>query len=92
MIDRRIILKRAINAPVSEVWRAWTTEDGCKTFFAPDCRVKLIHDGWGEGGEWETAFTYFENARSGVVLPGLTYRFNNSSVDWSTPNAFREKT
>ncbi len=28
-----------VSAPVSEVWTAWTTEAGARTFFAPDCRI-----------------------------------------------------
>jgi len=30
-----------ITAPVSEVYTAWTTREGIKTFFAPDANVRL---------------------------------------------------
>ena len=30
-----IIVTRTINAPVADVWRAWTTPDGIESFFAP---------------------------------------------------------
>jgi uncharacterized protein YndB with AHSA1/START domain len=34
-----------VNAPIEKVWDAWTTPDGIKTFFAPDCKVDLRVDG-----------------------------------------------
>ncbi len=34
-----------IEAGVDEVWKAWTTEEGIKTFFAPGCHVDLRVDG-----------------------------------------------
>lgn len=131
-----------VDAPVSDVWKAWTTEQGVKSFFAHDCnidlrvdgpyemiflpdgepgqrggegvrflaiqpekmlsftwnapphlaevrkqwthvvirfceieggrtRVTLRHDGWGDGGEWDEAFAYFERAWLEIVLPNL---------------------
>jgi uncharacterized protein YndB with AHSA1/START domain len=30
-----IIVTRVVNAPVAEVWKAWTTTDGIESFFAP---------------------------------------------------------
>ena len=30
-----IMVTRVINAPVADVWKAWTTTEGIKTFFAP---------------------------------------------------------
>ncbi len=131
-----------VDAPVSDVWKAWTTEQGIKSFFAHDCNIDLRvggpyemtflpdgepgqrggegvrflaiqpekmlsftwnapphlaevrkqwthvvvrfreiedgrakltlrHDGWGEGGEWDEAFAYFERAWLEIVLPNL---------------------
>ena len=40
-----------IQAPVDVVWRAWTTETGCRRFFAPQCRVELEI-----GGAYEMLF------------------------------------
>lgn len=34
-----------VNANIKNVWNAWTTEEGIKTFFAPDCHVDLKVDG-----------------------------------------------
>ncbi|MFH1688753.1 MAG: SRPBCC domain-containing protein [Candidatus Eisenbacteria bacterium] len=136
-----------VDAPVAEVWAAWTTRQGIKSFFAPDCnielrvdgpfemfflldgepgrrggegvrflaiqpekmlsftwnapphlpeargqwthvvlrfgeagggrtRLTLAHDGWGEGGEWDEAFAYFESAWLEIVLPNLVKRFS----------------
>lgn len=40
-IDKEVV----VNAGVSDVWKAWTTRDGLKTFFAPDANVELRVDG-----------------------------------------------
>jgi hypothetical protein len=48
-------------------------------------RVVLRHDGWGEGGEWDDAYMYFEKAWKRVVLPRLMYRFSVGPVDWENP-------
>lgn len=45
-------------------------------------QVSLRHDGWGEGGEWDRAFEYFERAWKQVVLPRLRYRFEHGPIDW----------
>jgi uncharacterized protein YndB with AHSA1/START domain len=29
-----------VNAPIEKVWNAWTTPEGVKTFFAPDCNIE----------------------------------------------------
>ncbi|MCK5315926.1 MAG: SRPBCC domain-containing protein [Anaerolineales bacterium] len=34
-----------VNAGLKEVWKAWTTEAGVKTFFAPECNIDLRPDG-----------------------------------------------
>jgi uncharacterized protein YndB with AHSA1/START domain len=153
---RIIQSKIEIPAPLGEVWTAWTTESGAKTFFAPECSldlrplgayemyfdleaepglqggegcrvlavqpmamlsftwnapphlpevrgqythvvvrfktvsetatgVSLVHAGWGEGGQWDQAFDYFNSAWKKVVLPRLAYRFTVGPVDWSSP-------
>lgn len=43
--NRAIRLEIVVEANLDEVWNAWTTEDGIRTFFAPDCRVDLRVDG-----------------------------------------------
>jgi uncharacterized protein YndB with AHSA1/START domain len=152
--ERAISGEVVVDAPIEDVWAAWTTEQGIKSFFAPACnvelrpdgpyeiffipdaepgmrgaddmrvlafqrpamlsftwnappslpnvrgqrthvvvrlstagdrrtRVRLTHDGWGEGGEWDRAFEYFDRAWNDVVLPRLTERFRSGPVDWS---------
>lgn len=152
-VDPFISVEVPVEAGVDEVWRAWTTETGVESFFAPRCNIKLrvggayemlfdleaapglqggegmiitamqpekmlsftwnapphlpdvrgqmthvvvrflpiganqtlvrlTHTGWGEGGQWEEAFNYFQRAWSAVVLPRLQARFVNGPVDW----------
>ena len=48
-------------------------------------RVTLTHDGWGEGGQWEQALSYFRSAWADIVLPRLRRMFETGPVDWSVP-------
>jgi uncharacterized protein YndB with AHSA1/START domain len=34
-----------VNAPLEKVWKAWTTPEGVKTFFAPGCHIEPHVDG-----------------------------------------------
>ncbi len=150
---RAIELEVVVKAPVDEVWSAWTTTAGVKTFFAPDAkvearidgpfeiyfnpyaaagdkgadgmrilalqdrrmlsftwnappflpearkqrtyvtlrfepqgegqtRVMLYHGGWGEGGEWDKALAYFQQAWPNV-LASLQKRFEQGPYDWT---------
>jgi uncharacterized protein YndB with AHSA1/START domain len=45
-------------------------------------RVSLHHAGWGDGGEWDKAYGYFDRAWGGV-LANLKKRFDQGPVDWS---------
>ncbi len=45
-------------------------------------QVQLTHLGWGEGGEWELTYTYFDRAW-GTVLNNLKKRFEQGPQDWS---------
>ena len=45
-------------------------------------RVTLHHTGWGDGGEWDKAFGYFDKAWANV-LGNLKKRFETGPVDWS---------
>jgi uncharacterized protein YndB with AHSA1/START domain len=142
-----------VPAGIDDVWKAWTTTEGVKSFFAPDARVEarvdgpfevyfnpfapegmkgadgmrflavqekkmitftwnappslpearkqrtyvtvrflpegekstrvtLYHGGWGEGGEWDKAFAYFEKAWH-AVLVALEERFTRGPRDWT---------
>lgn len=151
--DRAIVKTVTVKAPVAEVWKAWTTAAGIKSFFAPDARiearpggpfevyinpyakpgmkgaddmvflalqenrmlsftwnapphlpdvrvqrtsvtvrlkpagddateVRLVHGGWGDGGQWDQAFDYF-NGAWGRVLANLEKRFVDGPIDWT---------
>jgi len=45
-------------------------------------RVTLHHAGWGDGGEWDKAYAYFDRAW-GNVLGNLKKRFESGPVDWT---------
>jgi uncharacterized protein YndB with AHSA1/START domain len=154
--ERAIRGEVVVDGSLQEVWAAWTTEEGVKSFFAPACRIDLrpdepyeiffnptaepglrggeglrvlavqeprmlsftwnappslpevrpqrtvvilrlsqagpgrtrvvlTHAGWGEGGQWDEAFDYFEGAWKKVVLARLAYRFDQGPVDWDRP-------
>jgi uncharacterized protein YndB with AHSA1/START domain len=44
-------------------------------------RVTLHHTGWGDGGEWDQAYSYFDRAWSNV-LGNLKERFEKGPKDW----------
>jgi uncharacterized protein YndB with AHSA1/START domain len=44
-------------------------------------RVSLHHTGWGDGGEWDKAYAYFDRAWTGV-LGSLRKRFEQGPQDW----------
>ncbi|HST01511.1 MAG TPA: SRPBCC domain-containing protein, partial [Usitatibacter sp.] len=54
--------------------------------FAPagdkETRVTMTHTGWGDGGEWDKAYLYFDKAWD-HVLGNLQKRFAEGPVDWS---------
>jgi uncharacterized protein YndB with AHSA1/START domain len=45
-------------------------------------RVVLHHTGWGDGGEWDKAYAYFDRAW-GNVLGNLKKRFEEGPQDWA---------
>lgn len=49
---------------------------------AAHTRVTLHHTGWGEGGQWDEAYAYFERAWGGV-LANLKKRHDSGPVDWT---------
>ena len=50
---------------------------------ATDTRVRLTHVGWGDGGEWDQAYAYFDRAWSNVMA-NLQKRFVEGPVDWTS--------
>ena len=49
---------------------------------AQQTRVILHHTGWGDGGEWDKAYAYFDRAW-GNVLGNLQKRYVTGPYDWS---------
>jgi uncharacterized protein YndB with AHSA1/START domain len=45
-------------------------------------RVRLHHTGWGDGGEWDKTYAYFDRAW-GNVLANLKKRHESGPVDWT---------
>lgn len=151
--ERAIEKQTVVNATVDQVWEAWTTRDGIRSFFAPEAvieprvggkfeiqmnpyapagergaddmrfmalqpkkmlsfdwnappslpevrkqrtfvivriepvddkqtRVTLHHTGWGDGGEWDKTYAYFDRAWGGV-LGNLKKRFDGQPMDWT---------
>lgn len=151
--ERRIVKEAVVKAPVERVWKAWTTPEGIRSFFAPEAiveprpggaffihfnpyapaglkgaddmrvlavqegklisftwnapphlpqaraqrtfvtvrfqhsganetLVRLQHSGWGEGGQWDDAFAYFDGAWT-TVLEQLQKSFIAGPRDWS---------
>ena len=46
-----------------------------------ETEVKLTHIGWGEGGEWDKTYKYFERSWPNV-LGNLKKRFEQGPIDW----------
>ena len=47
-----------------------------------ETKVSLSHGGWGDGGQWDQAYAYFDRAW-GNVLGNLQKRFVEGPKDWS---------
>jgi uncharacterized protein YndB with AHSA1/START domain len=45
-------------------------------------RITIHHTGWGDGGEWDKAYLYFDKAW-GYVLGNLQKRFETGPIDWT---------
>lgn len=49
---------------------------------AANTRVSLHHTGWGDGGQWDQAYAYFDKAWT-QVLANLKQRFETGPQDWT---------
>jgi uncharacterized protein YndB with AHSA1/START domain len=49
---------------------------------ATSTKVTIHHVGWGDGGEWDKSYAYFDRAW-GFVLGNLKSRFEKGPRDWS---------
>jgi uncharacterized protein YndB with AHSA1/START domain len=48
---------------------------------AGETHVSLSHGGWGDGGQWDQVYDYFDKAW-GNVLANLQKRFVDGPIDW----------
>lgn len=80
-LDKEVIIK----ASLDQAWPPHLPEARAqRTFvilrFEPvsetETRVRLHHTGWGEGGEWDKAYAYFDRAW-GNVLANLKKRYDS---------------
>ena len=75
-----------VHAPLAEMWRAWTTAEGAKTFFGPEARVDLRI-----GGPYEILFDLEQPAgkRGGEGLTVLCYVPDELvAFQWNAPPDF----
>ena len=45
-------------------------------------RVSLHHTGWGDGGEWDQTYAFFDGAW-GFILGNMKKRYESGPVDWT---------
>ena len=74
--ERAIAKEVVVNATLDQAWAAWTTREGIVSFFAPDAEI------WGDGGEWDRTYAYFDRAWGGV-LGNMKKRFEQGPQDWT---------
>lgn len=81
--ERAIVKTATVKAPVDEVWKAWTTTEGIKTFFAPDAHVDAR-----PGGAFEIHFNPYARrgmkGADGMVFLALQDR-KMLSFTWNAP-------
>src|SRR5688572_2425944 len=81
--DGRLEFEAIVNAPVNEVWKAWTTNEGVQTFFAPKANIDLR-----PGGSYEILFMPNSPAgqRGAEDLHVLSFLPEQMlSFEWSAP-------
>jgi uncharacterized protein YndB with AHSA1/START domain len=81
--------KLNLNISVEEAWNLWTTNNGIKKFFAPDCNVNLTL-----GGSYEIFFFPLKpygqkGSDSSIVLSYIPRKM--LSVEWGVPRWFEAR-
>ena len=77
-----------LNTGIEEVWSAWTTEEGIRSFFAPACRIEAY-----VGGAYEIYFNLdeqegFRGAEGTRILSFEPMKF--LSFTWNNPPTIPE--
>lgn len=92
--ERVVKAEVVVNAALADVWQAWTTEAGAKTFFAPACKIDLR-----VGGAYEMYFNPAgaEGERGGEGNAILAIQPHNMlAFSWNAPphlpNVRRQRT
>ena len=86
--ERKIKGEVIVDADLQDVWEAWTTEAGVKTFFAPDCKIDLLPGGAYEmyfDPEEKPGFRGGENCQILAVQPMKMLSFT-----WNAPPSLSE--
>lgn len=81
--------KLNLNISIDEAWNLWTTNNGIKKFFAPDCNVNLTI-----GGSYEIFFFPLKpygqkGTDSSIVLSYIPRKM--LSVEWGVPRWFEAR-
>ena len=88
-ISGRVVQKEVkVNAPVEQVWNAWTTSDGASKFFAPEARIELAL-----GGSYELYFDLKapKGSRGSEGCKVLSFLpMEMLSFEWNAPPEFPE--
>ncbi len=77
-----------VNTGISDVWNAWTTKEGIKSFFAPDCKIEIRVD-----GKYEILFLSDaedgKRGSEGCVILGIQ-KNKLLSFSWNAPPELQE--
>jgi uncharacterized protein YndB with AHSA1/START domain len=84
-----LIKERVVNAPRTEVWRAFTTTEDLKSFFAPDAYTELRLEGPYELYFLSDAEPGFRGSEGCKVLSFLEEEM--LSLTWNAPPQFPEE-
>jgi uncharacterized protein YndB with AHSA1/START domain len=84
--ERTIVKTARIEAPVAEVWAAWTTSAGLKTFLSIDSAIELRSDGKYEFYFGPSASAPNRGSEGCTVLSYLPQRM--LSFTWNAPPSF----
>jgi uncharacterized protein YndB with AHSA1/START domain len=86
--ERAIYAEISVPAKLEEVWEAWTTEEGIKSFFAPACHVALRVKGPYEMYFNQSAEAGKKGGEGNVIL---AYETNKMiSFTWNAPPTLPE--